>query len=108
MKSDLLKWLDEEEEKLKRNATESILVMDTSILPGQTSATIDLNKEKVLTYEDYYDIDDFLVDSGDKGKVRPGKIPYDEFVSKMASENIFENDVSKAVFDCWVVAGTTV
>jgi hypothetical protein len=103
-----LKWLDEEEEKLKRNATESILVMDTSILPGKTSATIDLNKEKVLTYEDYYNIDDFLVDSGDKNKARPGKIPYEEFVSKMASENIFENDVSMAAFHLRLAFGATV
>jgi len=28
VKSDLLRWLDEEEEKLKSNATESILLMD--------------------------------------------------------------------------------
>jgi hypothetical protein len=28
VKADLLKWLDEEEEKLKRNATETMLLMD--------------------------------------------------------------------------------
>lgn len=82
--------------------------MDTTILPGQTSATIDINKEKVLTYEDYYEIDDFLVDSGDKGKPRPGKIPYEEFVSKMASENIFENDVSNANCNMCLAIGTTI
>lgn len=99
VKSDLLRWLDEEEEKLKSNATESILLMDQqSSLFGQAAATIDLSKDKTLTYEDYYEIDDFVVGSTNRNKKQAGKIPFEEFVSKTASENIFDNDVSLSSF----------
>jgi hypothetical protein len=96
VRSDLLKWLDEEEEKLKRNATESILLMDEA-MTGAVAKTIDLNAKKVLTYEDYYDLDDFTVGGDDGNKQKPGKIPFEEFIAKTASENIFDNDVSSYV-----------
>jgi hypothetical protein len=96
VRSDLLKWLDEEEEKLKRNATESILLMDEA-MTGAVAKTIDLNAKKVLTYEDYYNLDDFTVGNDDGNKQKAGKIPFEEFIAKTASENIFDNDVSSFV-----------
>lgn len=93
VKNDLLKWLDEEEEKLKRNAKESILLMDEA-MTGAVAKTKELEIKEYLTYEDYYEIDDFLAEGDDGDGQRPGKIPFEEFAAKTASENIFDNDVS--------------
>lgn len=113
VKSDLLRWLDEEEEKLKRNANEGAFILDQqSTLPAALVAQVDLSKERILTYEDYYDIDDNVFGSRDRRKRAAGKIPYDEFVAKTASENIFDNDVSKLCFTltllCGVASGAAV
>jgi hypothetical protein len=40
VRSDLLRWLDEEEEKLKRSVTETYQIMEQqNNLPGQDSST---------------------------------------------------------------------
>lgn len=92
VRSDLLKWLDEEEDKLKRNVSESILLMDEA-MTGAVAKTVDLNAKKVLTYEDYYALDDFTAGGGLGLKQKAGKIPFEEFAAKTASESIFDNDL---------------
>ena len=54
-------------------------------------------KKAILTYEDYYNIDDGVLGglSGNRNLSDKGKISYEQFVSQTASENIFDNDVSK-------------
>lgn len=62
VRNDLVKWLDEEEDKLKRNAKESILLMDEA-MTGAAAKTQELKVKEYLTMEDYYNLDDFTVDS---------------------------------------------
>lgn len=51
-----------------------------------------------MTYEEYYGLDDFIVDMGERKQVNPGKMPFEEFVKKAASDNIFDNDVSQTCY----------
>jgi len=92
VRSDLLKWLDEEEDKLKRNLKEGILQLDEDVAFGKTVKKVDIMEGYVLTYEDYYDLDDF-VGVSNKQKPRMGKIPFEEFAAQMQSDNLFDNDL---------------
>ena len=49
-------------------------------MPGGVSTAVALQEETVLTYEDYYDIDDLVPGSRYKEKKTAGKIPYEEYV----------------------------
>lgn len=88
----MLKWLDEEEDRLRRNLSEGILELDEDALAGKTAKKVDLMAGYVLNYEDYYELDDFVGDGGKK-KQSLGKIPYEEFAAQMASDNLFDNDL---------------
>ena len=70
-------------------------------MPGGVSSTASANIEQALTYEDYYDIDDLVPGSRRRTQKQAGKIPFEEFVSKMASENIFENDLLEQQYKFW-------
>ena len=100
VRNDLVKWLDEEEDKLKRNAKESILLMDEA-MTGAAAKTKEEEKKEYLTYEDYYNLDDFVVGGLDDGGQKPGKIPFEEFAAKTASENIFDNDLLEQQYKFW-------
>jgi hypothetical protein len=63
-------------------------------MTGAAAKTKELEVKEFLTYEDYYKIDDFLAEGDDNDRQKPGKIPFEEFAAKTASENIFDNDVS--------------
>lgn len=93
VRADLLKWLDEEEERIKMNLSEGILQLDDDALSGKTAKKIDLMEGYVLSYEDYYNLDDF-VGLPPKSRSHHSKMPYEDFAKQMASDNIFENDVS--------------
>lgn len=93
VKADLLKWLDEEEDRIKSNLKEGILQLDEDALSGKTVKKVDLMEGYVLSYEDYYQLDDFVMDM-DQKKQQMGKMPFEEFAAQMASENLFDNDVS--------------
>jgi hypothetical protein len=80
VRADLLKWLDEEEDRVRRNLSEGILELDEEALSGKTAKKIDVMAGYVLTYEDYYELDDFVGDGGKK-KAQMGKIPYEEFAA---------------------------
>ena len=62
-------------------------------LPGQDSSTA---KQAILTYEDYYGIDDGVAGGalGGRNISDKGKISFEQFVAQTSSENIFDNDVS--------------
>lgn len=93
VRADLLKWLDEEEERVKMNLKEGILQLDEEALSGKTSKKVDLMEGYILTYEDYYKLDDF-VGIPPMSRTHAGKMPYEEFAKQMASDRIFDNDVS--------------
>jgi len=98
----LLKWLDEEEERVKRNLEEGagILQLDEDALSGKVAKTVDLMAGYVLSYEDYYELDDFVgVDK--KPRQCEGKMPFEEFAKKMASANIFDNDLLEQQYKFW-------
>lgn len=100
--AELQQWLDEEEAKLTQNVQETVLLMDEEALAtGKTATAVSLEKEKQLSYEEYFGLDDFIVDMQPREKVRPGKIPFEEFVKKAASENIFENDLLEQQYKFW-------
>lgn len=81
---------------------ETVLLMDEEALAtGKTATAVSLEKEKQLSYEEYFGLDDFIVDMQPREKVRPGKIPFEEFVKKAASENIFENDLLEQQYKFW-------
>lgn len=101
VKSDLLKWLDEEEDKLRRNASEGAFILNQNTLPTELANQLDLSKERVLTVDDYYDIDDHVFGSRDRRKRAAAKIPFEEFVSKTASEQIFDNDLLEQQYKFW-------
>jgi hypothetical protein len=97
----LLKWLDEEEDKLRRNASEGAFILNQNTLPTELANQLDLSKERVLTVDDYYDIDDHVFGSRDRRKRAAAKIPFEEFVSKTASEQIFDNDLLEQQYKFW-------
>lgn len=103
VRSDLLRWLDEEEEKLKRSVNESYQIMEQqSILPGQANAQSGA-KQAILTYEDYYGID-YGVGGGAAGNRNlsdKGKISFEQFVQQTATENIFDNDLLEQQYKFW-------
>ena len=102
VRADLLKWLDEEEERVKRNLEEGagILQLDEDALSGKVAKTVDLMAGYVLSYEDYYELDDF-VGVAKKARQGDGKMPFEEFAKKMASPNIFDNDLLEQQYKFW-------
>jgi len=98
----LLKWLDEEEDRVKRNLEEGagILQLDEDALSGKVAKTVDLMAGYVLSYEDYYELDDF-VGVAKKPRQGEGKMPFEEFAKKMASANIFDNDLLEQQYKFW-------
>lgn len=54
VRADMLKFLDEEEERIRQNLKEGVLQLDEEALSGKTVQKIDLMEGYVLTYEDYY------------------------------------------------------
>ena len=71
-----------------------------SNLPGQSDASS--AKQAILTYEDYYGIDDGVAGGalGGRNLSDKGKISFEQFVAQTSSENIFDNDVS---LRCWLI-----
>lgn len=74
---------------------------EEALATGKTATAMSLEKEKQLTYEEYFGLDDFIVDMRPREKIRPGKIPFEEFVKKAASDNIFENDLLEQQYKFW-------
>jgi hypothetical protein len=60
VRADLLKWLDEEEERIKMNLSEGVLELDEEALSGKTAKIKDHMAGYILSYEDYYNLDDFI------------------------------------------------
>lgn len=70
VQSRLLDYLDEEEAKIKRSVQDTVLLMDEeALMTGKTAKAVAVNQEQELTYEAYYQIDDFVADFGVKEKV---------------------------------------
>lgn len=65
VKADILKWLDEEEEKLKNIALEEYLDAETQ---SKASVKLTPGKEYHLTYDDYYGNRDIVVET--KGGIK--------------------------------------
>lgn len=110
VRSDLLRWLDEEEEKLKRSVSETYQIIEQQTnLPGQQTGESS-QKQAILTYEDYYNIEDGVAGGNLSGRnlTDKGKISFEQFVAQTASENIFDNDVSFSIKINILVTRTTV
>ena len=110
VRSDLLRWLDEEEEKLKRSVSETYQIIEQQTnLPGQQTGESS-QKQPILTYEDYYNIEDGVAGGNLSGRnlTDKGKISFEQFVAQTASENIFDNDVSFSIKINILVTRTTV
>ena len=70
VQSRLLDYLDEEEAKIKRSVQDTVLLMDEeALMTCKTAKAVAVNQEQELTYEAYYQIDDFVADFGVKEKV---------------------------------------
>jgi len=100
VRANLLQWLDEEEDKLKRNLSEGILTLDEDALSGKVVEKVDVMAGYVLSYEDYYELDDFIGDDG-KMKANFEKMPFEDFSAKMASDRIFDNDLLEQQYKFW-------
>lgn len=94
IRSDMLKWLDEEEHKLRELVMEPEYISDSQAnLPPMPEAH---DGSPVLTLEDYYSIPDDITMSlvASRKSLINQKMPFDEWAADHASENIFDNDVS--------------
>lgn len=66
VRSDLLKWLDEEEEKLKNIALEEYLETESQ---KKASVKLTPGKDFILTYDEYYGNKDLVADSMSRIKI---------------------------------------
>lgn len=103
VRSDMLKWLDEEEEKVLLIANQEEKVVKTEV-DSLTGEVIDVSN--IITYEDYYGTNSIGaegVEGGEFGakKTKGGKISFEEFVKEQASENIFDNDLLEQQYKFW-------
>ena len=69
VKSDLLRWLDEEEEKLKNIALEEFLESETK---QKAAVKLTPGSEYYLTYDDYYGNKDLVADSKTRMRLTGG------------------------------------
>ena len=95
VQADLLKWLDEEEEKLKNIALEEYMEAETQ---NQADIKLTPGKEFYLTYDEYYNNKEHVVQDQSRIKIGAGgmiekSLTYEQFVEVNKSENIFDNDL---------------
>ena len=89
VKADILEMIDQEERKLKYSAFQK---------------EAELLKKKVLTYEEYFDIDpnrDALIPKGGNMKGGKGDMTWDTYHSIYASPDMFQNDLIEASYKFW-------
>lgn len=103
VKADILKWLDEEEEKLKNIALEEYLDAETQ---SKASVKLTPGKEYHLTYDDYYGNRDIVVETKGGIKLSEGgmiekQLTFEEYAVDHRSENDFENDLLEQQYKFW-------
>ena len=103
VKADLLKWLDEEEEKLKNIALEEFMETES-----QQKAAVKLTpgKEFHLTYDEYYGNKDMVSRGASAIKIGEGgmiekSLTFEEYAKFHRSENDFENDLLEQQYKFW-------
>mmetsp|Transcript_30979 Transcript_30979/g.36343 ORF Transcript_30979/g.36343 Transcript_30979/m.36343 type:complete len:154 (+) Transcript_30979:723-1184(+) len=103
VKADILKWLDEEEEKLKNIALEEFMETES-----QQKAAVKLTpgKEFHLTYDEYYDNKDMVSEGRSSLKIGEGgmiekSLTFEEYAKFHRSENTFENDLLEQQYKFW-------
>ena len=102
VKNEIMNWLEQEEEKLKNIALEYAL---ETTARQRSQSKLTPGEEFYLTYDDYY---------GNQEEVGSGslinlnvrtdekqKMPYENYVSRFASKNIFENDLLEMQYKFW-------
>lgn len=103
VKQDLLRWLDEEEEKLKNIALEEFMESES-----QKKAAVKLTpgKEFFLTYDDYYGNKDMVSSATSMIKIGAGgmiekSLTYEEYAAQNKSDKVFDNDLLEAQYKFW-------
>jgi len=112
VKADVLRWLDEEEEKLK------LIAMAGRDTGAQLTDEQILESEDLVTYERYFSQvqnTNAQIEQPDKRAMsvnqvysadgrygsKAGKISYDNFIKHHASENIFDNELLDQQYKFW-------
>ena len=100
VRSEILAWLDEEEEKLKSLALQQFVEQEATEVRRAKRTPGD---EFYLTYDDYYgNREQVQTRSMQAGSLfDSGKISYEQFVTKQASTNIFDNDLLEQQYKFW-------
>lgn len=89
VKADILEMIDEEERKLKY---------------ADIQKEAELLKKKVLTYEEYFDIDpnrDALLPKGGKYRGGKGDMSWEDYKKNYGTKDIFHNDLMEASYKFW-------
>jgi len=84
VRSDILRWLDEEEEKLKNIALEEFMETEAQ---QKSSVKLTPGKEFFLTYDEYYGNKDLVADVQSRIKIGEGgmiekSMSYEEYVAQ--------------------------
>jgi len=103
VKADMLRWLDEEEEKLKNIALEEFLESE-----AQQKAAVKLTpgEEFHLTLDDYYGNKDMVSENRASMKIGAGgmiekQLTWAEYEAAHKTDRIFDNDVLEQQYKFW-------
>lgn len=103
VQADILRWLDEEEEKLKNIALEEYLEAETK---SKADVKTTPGKEFYLTYDEYYDNKDFVTESSSRIKIGAGgmiekALTYEQWLEGTDTSSIFDNDLLEQQYKFW-------
>lgn len=95
VKADILRWLDEEEEKLKNIALEEFMEAESL---NKAAVKLTPGKEFHLTYDEYYGNKDMVSAGASSIKIGEGgmiekALTFDEYARYHRSDNAFDNDL---------------
>lgn len=106
VQSDILRWLDEEEEKLKNIALEEYMDAETK---NQSDIKLTPGKQFYLTYDEYYNNRELVAQDTSRIKIGAGgmiekSLTYEQFVEINKSDNMFDNDLLEQQYKFWETA----
>lgn len=103
VKNDVLRWLDEEEEKLKNIALEEFLEAQTK---QKADFKMTPGDEFYLTYDEYYNNKEVMDENVARIKIGAGgmiekALTFEEYAEDNMSPNIFDNDLIEQKYKFW-------
>lgn len=101
-----MRWLDEEEEKLKNIALEEYMDAETK---NQSDIKLTPGKQFYLTYDEYYNNRELVAQDTSRIKIGAGgmiekSLTYEQFVEINKSDNMFDNDLLEQQYKFWETA----